>query len=51
MVPGGFRDGFKWPSAELREQWEAFKIAPGGAEEAMNDLSLRFPMFWGHRTL
>ena len=33
------------------EQWEDLGKVPGGAEEAMSDLRLRFPMFGGHRTL
>ena len=51
LAPGGSRDGFKGPSRELREQWEDLGKVPGGAEEAMSDLSLRFPMFLGHQTL
>ena len=47
------------------EPWEVSGMAPGGLErvpgwlmmamggvgQATTDLSLRFPMFWGHRTL
>ena len=39
-VPGGAVGAMGGP-------WEV----PGGAEEAMSDLSLCFPMFWGHWTL
>ena len=45
MAPGGLRDGFKWLSRELREHLEDLGMVPGGAEEAMSDLSLRFPVF------
>ena len=51
LAPGGSRGGFKGPSRELLERWEDLGKVPGGAEEAMSDLSLRFPMFGGHRTL
>ena len=51
MVPGGLCDGFKWLPRELWEHWEDLGVVPVRAEEAMSDLSLRFPMFWGDRTL
>ena len=50
-APVGFRGGFRGPSRELWEQWDDLGKVPGGAEEAMSDLSLRFPVFGGHRTL
>ena len=51
LAPGGSRGGFKGPSRELLERWGDLGKVPGGAEEAMRDLSLCFPMFGGHRAL
>ena len=51
MAPGGLRDGFKWPSRELRGAMGDPGMVLGRAKDAMSDFSLRFPMFLDHRTL
>ena len=51
MAPGGLRDGFKWPSRELRGAMGDPGMVLGRAKDAMSDLSIRFPMFLDHRTL
>ena len=50
-VPGGLRDGLGGTSRQLRDPSEDPGRVPGGAEEAMSDLSLRFPILGGFRTL
>ena len=53
--PGWLHEGSAMASRGHREssgeQWEDPGMVPGGAEEAMSDLSLRFLLFGDYRTL